>query len=62
MGRIHAVREDDGRWVLVEITCDGGCGSALRPGPEVVVSGWEKRAVVDGRTATTTFLCPSCRR
>ena len=47
MSRIYAVREDTGRRVLVEVTCDW-CMARHAPGPAFVASGWIKAGIYRG--------------
>lgn len=58
MGRIYAVREDDGKRVLVEISCDL-CGKTIKPNPDIAQSGWLKYGCM-GSEEFDRYLCPDC--
>lgn len=60
MARVYAVREDNGKRVLVEIVCDE-CKATIKPHPDIENSGWVKH----GGTAADGFefefdYCPRC--
>ncbi len=61
---VYAVNEETGKRKLIEIRCDGaGCDASIKPGPEIVTSGWERRGTVDvatWRIVTEVDLCPRC--
>lgn len=61
MGRIYAVREDNGVRKLVAIRCDW-CGAEIAPGPDIAASGWME-AGFDHGLGTEKFrqiYCPAC--
>jgi len=66
MGRIYAKREDDGRRILVEITCDtAGCDASIKPNSEIAKSGWCKRGQMfesdmGVKDAYEWHHCPPC--
>ena len=61
MSRVYAVREDDGKRVLVEIRCDG-C-QAVRPRrADVPDSGWVKHEyMLKGVYQYERNFCPQCQ-
>jgi hypothetical protein len=57
----YAFRADIGRSVLIEIECDG-CGTTIKPTPEISKSGWCIYGFDKGpETDKFTFdYCPMC--
>lgn len=56
---IYAIREDDGKRILVEIQCDG-CGATIKPA--ATDSGWTKTGVYPRGDTESQFWCPNCSR
>lgn len=60
MGRIYAVREDNGESVLVALRCDG-CDAEIKPHPEIRESGWIKVGSSRGPgDMSEAHYCPDC--
>ena len=59
MARIYAVREDNGKRILLALTCDeDGCTAEIKPNPEISRSGWTKTGLTTGREADERYYCP----
>ena len=60
--RVYAVREDNGKRVLIEIQCDG-CGAVIKPNPDISDSGWSKTGYQDnfGESWARNDWCPACQ-
>ena len=62
MGYIYAIREDNGKKVLVALRCDK-CGKEIKPNPDIAKSGWTiKGTYVFNNSGKTTeyFYCNEC--
>lgn len=61
MGRVYAIREDDGARVLLEIECDK-CDATIKPHPDIANSGWVKEGITDTFGETIEwYYCPRCK-
>lgn len=63
MTSVYAVREDNGKRVLVELQCDGsGCNAIIKPNPQISLSGWAYKGQDNGPGTDKLRwdYCPDC--
>ena len=63
MSDVYAVREDNGKRVLVALQCDG-CDAVIKPNPQIASSGWVYKGQDDGPGTDKLRwdYCPDCAR
>jgi hypothetical protein len=62
MSRVYAIREDDQKRILVEISCDS-CSAKIKPNPNIANSGWIKNGTDRGLGTGELewHYCPNCQ-
>jgi ribosomal protein L44E len=63
MSRVYAVREDDGKRILVALECDR-CDKTIAPHPDISMSGWVYVGQDNGigTPKLSWDYCPDCAR
>ncbi len=62
MSRIYAIREDDQKRILIEISCDS-CNAKIKPNPHISSSGWTINGTDRGigTDKLEWHYCPNCQ-